>query len=218
MTDGPPRTLSQTEMLRWIDGRRRGSQGGFTDWVMIQRIAKNLTRDSTSDLRSQFERAIQHNRPLETRFAFALMTFRWFGEPRFDYEMFLGGASLGPLKTLQIYSTDFSAFDVVKPNTIVSAAGKAHAPFHCQHSEGISRFDDLLSYEEFLSRYSEWDRWAEEDSHRARYALCSFCGGASIRLLTDEQLSYYRKIEQESKDRTAAEERAGVTRLRPRPR
>jgi hypothetical protein len=216
MDDPRPRTLSQTERLRWIARHRRESADGFTDWATVQRITKRLAKDPTSDLRSEFEKAMRTNPRWDVHEAFTQMTLKWSDSSNFDDQLFLDGAPLGPLETLQVYSTDFSAFDVLEPKVFRSGA-KSHAPFWCTHSEEISRFDEVLPYKDFLERYREWQQWRETSPPQAN-ELCSICGGATMRLLTHEQLAHYQGVERAAAARKAAEEQAGVTRLRPRRR
>ena len=89
-------------------------------------------------------------------------------------EPFLRGVPVGPLSGVQVYSTD--AFDRYQ--------GKAHAPGGCQHAERLGRYDDLLTFEEWVplvAAYSELG-WSNP--------LCSKCGGFSMRKLTVEQGAY----------------------------
>lgn len=205
-------------MLRWIGRKRRADDEPFTDWAVLQRWAKKITADPGADLRSPYATARKRHPPHEVNLAFTYLTVRWFGDLRFEHDVFVEGAPLGPLEALQVYSTDFSTFDVIPPNTIRSLGPKAHAPFHCQHSDGISQFDELTTFGEFIERYKAWTRWSEGDSHSARRDLCGFCGGATIRLFTDEQIDHYRKAKKEFLARREAETEAGVTRLKPRTR
>ncbi len=216
MEDRRPRTLGQSQRLRWIAERRRESVDGFTNWATVQKISKRLASGPTCDLRSEFEKAMRTNPRWDVHEAFTQMTLKWSDRSTFDDELFLDGAPLGPLETLQVYSTDFSGFDVLDPKVFRSGS-KSHAPFWCTHSEEFSRFDEVMAYKDFLERYREWKQWRETEPPQAN-ELCSICGGATMRLLTDEQLAHYEKVEKEARTREAAELEAGVTRLRPRRR
>jgi hypothetical protein len=211
-----PRSFGQSEKLQWIAQRRRESANGFTDWATVQRIAKRLARDTTSDLRSEFEKAMRTNPRWDVHEAFTQMTLKWSDRSNFDDELFLDGAPLGPLETLQVYSTDFSGFDVLERKVFRSGA-KSHAPLWCTHSEELSPFNEVMPYADFLEQYRAWKQWREGSPPQAN-EICSICGGVMIRLLTDEQMAYYEKVEKEAKAREAAELEAGVTRLRPRSR
>lgn len=216
MGDRRPRTLGQSERLRWIAQCRRESVDEFTNWAAVQRIANKLAEDPTSDLRSEFEKAMRTNARWDVHKAFTQVTLKWSDPSNFDDELFLDGGPLGPLETLQVYSTDFSALDVLESKVFRSGA-KSHAPFWCTHSEEFSRFDQVMPYKEFLERYGEWKRWREAGPPQAN-ELCSICGGVTMRLLTDDQLAHYENVKREARTREAAELEAGVTRLRPRVR
>lgn len=218
MEGRPPRTLAQTEKLRWIREETKESQDRtYFDWANVRRTATRLAKHPLSDLRVEFEHAIKEALPGEVNYAFTLMTARWFGEERLDHDLFVEGAPLGPMETLQVYSSNLSGFDIPEPNVLKSFGPKSHAPFHCHHSDGIGPFDELISYGEFLPRYAEWRRWIETHGRPPTDDLCSFCGGATIRLLTDEQIDHYQRVAQKASARRATEDQAGVTRLRPRP-
>lgn len=74
-----------------------------------------LARDPTSDLRSEFEKAMRTYPRWEVHEAFTQMTLKWSDRSNFNDVLFLDGAPLGPLETLQVYSTDFSGFDILEP-------------------------------------------------------------------------------------------------------
>ncbi|MFF7880679.1 hypothetical protein ACH40F_09675 [Streptomyces sp. NPDC020794] len=96
-----------------------------------------------------------------------------FQQPGSDRWRSGSGLPLGPLATVQLYTTNASPL----------IEGKGHSPL-CRHAHerAVVAGDDLLTVADLMAR-TDFD-W------------CSKCGGYAMRRLSDTQLSYYRAAHQ----------------------
>jgi hypothetical protein len=197
--------LSRSAVLERLRAHAKESRSFRLDPKAVFLLAEELADDAI-DLRAWADAHRREHRSLGIRLdpnaeeALTWMMCRWSDAHAFDDQLFIDGAPLGPLETVQMFSTGFDAFDIPDTSTGVFYTGgtKSHAPLFCTHARDLQgeaalwNPDEMLLYRDFLPRLAAWRRFTRE--YYTSAGPCSKCGGVSMRLLTDEQLAYLRDV------------------------
>jgi hypothetical protein len=201
--------LSQSALLQTLK-QSAGTRDEWVNWKRVYQYAVELA-DPKVDPRVWADAHVEHGKTSDrwgmlepaAHQALEFSLVPWATAQRLDDKMFtIQGAPVGPLASLELFSTDFSAWDVPEPGSYRYGGSKAHAPGFCQHADRITagepynlHTDDVLTYGEFIPRLAAHRGYARD--HYGSSFACSKCGGITMRLLDDEQLHHLDRVRDE---------------------